>query len=666
MSLFKHVKIHLGNRKSSEDRAGADNGYSPAGIENPPDLQHEDGVFPVTSGVPMAEGENSAADADYEELMHLYQQLRQAYVEKTEYAGELAQNLQQLQLEIEEKDARIEELELSNKRLQEEADAKAAEISKITKDSEAKLAEAENRLKKAEAVSAEKDRKLAETDEKLREALNALKQAKLNRSPDTSSTPGSVNNPKSPKKKIHNSRTKSGKPQGAQKGHKGHARKDLQATETKYLDVPESIKDDAAWEPLPETEWKKRKVVEIRFVPSVVEYVCPIFRNKLTGEVFCPEFPDFCKNEINYGAGLKAVTFLLNNYCNVSIRKTSELISELTNGTIRLSTGFINTLPQEFSNKSVSERLEYFKNLHEGPYMHVDFTNARACGHYKQVAVMVNDKVCMHFLRDKKGFEGLKGTPLEGYLFIVISDHDITFYNYGSAHQECLAHILRALMDIMEMDHVRTWHGKMHDLLQKIIHEFKQANGDLTEERIEEIEKEYKDLVEPGRQEYREYLDEKKKCPEYYKQSFNLWKRFDQSLQQNNHLLFLRVKFEGLKDDSVPLSGTLPYTNNPAELEGRGIKRSLHAKVTFRSDEGGIYLCNARDVLCTCVMQGKSVFEKTLEVFNRPGHNETRKTRAEKDREKAEQAERERLEEEQRLQHEKEEKEAKKKAKATA
>ncbi len=46
--------------------------------------------------------------------------------------------------------------------------------------------------------------------------------------------------------------------------------------------------------------------------------------------------------------------------------------------------------------------------------------------------------------------KGIKGTVTEDYQGILVHDHDVTFYNYGADHQECLAHVLRYLKDSIE------------------------------------------------------------------------------------------------------------------------------------------------------------------------------------------------------------------------
>jgi hypothetical protein len=76
----------------------------------------------------------------------------------------------------------------------------------------------------------------------------------------------------------------------------------------------------------------------------------------------------------------------------------------------------------------------------------------------------------LYFARDKKGHDGIKGTVVEDYQGTLVHDHDVTFYKYGTGHQECLAHVLRYLKDSMDNEKDRTWNRQMHSLIQEMIH----------------------------------------------------------------------------------------------------------------------------------------------------------------------------------------------------
>lgn len=46
----------------------------------------------------------------------------------------------------------------------------------------------------------------------------------------------------------------------------------------------------------------------------------------------------------------------------------------------------------------------------------------------------------------------------------------VTFYNYGTNHQECLAHVLRYLKNSMENEADSVWNIQMYSLMQEMIH----------------------------------------------------------------------------------------------------------------------------------------------------------------------------------------------------
>ena len=104
----------------------------------------------------------------------------------------------------------------------------------------------------------------------------------------------------------------------------------------------------------------------------------------------------------------------------------------------------INNLCQSFAEKTESQRKELFRDMLLSPVMHTDCTNARVNGESSYVFVCaVPDGGVLYFARGKKGHDGIKGTVVEDYQGTLVHDHDVTFYKYGTGHQECLAHVLR-------------------------------------------------------------------------------------------------------------------------------------------------------------------------------------------------------------------------------
>ena len=237
---------------------------------------------------------------------------------------------------------------------------------------------------------------------------NLKLRAQINRDYENSSIPSSKT---LRKKKITNSREKTRRKPGGQPGHKGHCRKKQEPTR-----------------------------------PAVID-------------------------DVNYDGSIRAFLFLINNDCCTSIDKSRQFLSDLTGGKLNISKGMVSRLRRAFALKTEAERRSAYADMLLSPVMHTDCTNGRENGKGCQIYVCATpDGKALYFAREKKGHEGVKGTVTEDYQGILVHDHDRTFYNYGTDHQECLAHVLRYLKGSMDNEPDRTWNKDMHSLVQEMIH----------------------------------------------------------------------------------------------------------------------------------------------------------------------------------------------------
>jgi hypothetical protein len=291
--------------------------------------------------------------------------------------------------------------------------------------------------------------------------------------------------------------------------------------------------------------------------------------------------------------------FLLNNECCTSIDKSRKFLSDLTGGQLNISKGMINKLSKEFSKKSEQERKTMFADMLLSPIMHTDCTNAKVNGKSAYVFICATpDGKAMYFAREKKGHEGVKGTVVEDYQGTLVHDHESTFFNYGSDHQECLAHVLRYLKDSMSNESDRTWNKQMHSLIQKMIHHRKNLppETDCSVEKIAEFESQYKEILHKAKVEY-EYIPPNK----YYKEGYNLYLRMEKYM--SNHLLFLH-------------NYRIPTTNNEAERLLRGYKRKQVQAVSFRSQASIDYLCECMSMLIMMRRnEEQNVFDRVSRTF---------------------------------------------------
>jgi hypothetical protein len=423
--------------------------------------------------------------------------------------------------------------------------------------------------------------------------------AQINRGYENSSIPSSMN---PYHKKIANSRRKTGKRPGGQPGHTGHGRKKQTPTRRIYIPPPEEYTNNPNYKPTGKIITKQ--LIGIRVELVVEEFDTPEFRHIPSRQRVHADFPDGVVNDVNYSGSIRAFAFLLNNHCNVSIAKVSDFLSELTGGELKISTGMINGLSKEFSLKTEAEQRKAFAGLLLSPVMNVDFTSARVNGGHVNVAVCATPSTPMYFAREHKGHEGVRGTPLEDYQGITINDHDKTFYNYGSDHQECLDHPKRYLRASMENEPTLQWNRLMAELLGKMVHFRKHLDPEdgrdpdqIDPDMVAELERRYDEILAIAKAEY-EYEPPSK----YNKDGFNLYKRLLE--YKENHLLFLHDR-------------RVPYTNSLAERLLRVFKRKLHQVMTFRSFTSLHYLCNSLGIVASLRAQNQNLYDSAASVFDR-------------------------------------------------
>ena len=432
--------------------------------------------------------------------------------------------------------------------------------------------------------------------EELKE-LNKKLTAQINRDFENSSLPSSLQGPK--RKKIPNSRVKTGKKPGGQPGHKGHVRKKHLPTETHEIPTPEKYRNNPDYYETGKMI-RKQKVV-LRLSVKIIEYTTKEYRSRSTGARVHAPFPDGCVNDVNYDGTVKALAFLLSNECNVSHGRIRKLLSELTGGEIEISDGMINSLCEEFSSKTEPEKKEITKRLLSSPVMNADFTNANVNGRNAQVLVLASplNGAALYIGREKKGHEGIKGTPLADYVGTVVHDHDRTFYSYGTRHQECTQHDCRYLIDSKENEPDLKWNHQMHALFQEMLH---YRNGlcegdELDPEVVASFETRYDEILDKAQEEYADDPPSK-----YYREGYNLSVRLRE--YKESELLFLHDK-------------RVPANNSLCERLARVYKRKQKQATVLRSQRNLGYICDSLSTVHLLRTNGENVYQEVADVFER-------------------------------------------------
>lgn len=441
-------------------------------------------------------------------------------------------------------------------------------------------------------------KELKDENKELTEAMKRVEEEnqkliiQLNKDFENSSIPSSAQGLK--RKKIPNTRINTGKLPGGQKGHKHHPRKIPPCTNTVILeDLPEFIDNPDLYKT---DKVITKYIIEAHIDVNVTKYCANIWRSKTSKTRYHSPFPSGVKDDINYDGSIKALIFMLTHECCVSAAKTKQFLCEASGGKLNISEGMIKQLSREFCYKSDLEKKSLYNSLQKTSVMHADFTGANVDGKGAQVLILANNNDTLMLAKKHKGHKGIANTPLEDYAGYVIHDHDKTFYSYGSRHQECMQHNIRYLIGSTENEPQLTWNRKMLSLCREMIHA--KNTGNLKDEkRVEEYKHKYDEIIELGKQEYKEHPPNN-----YYKDGFNLLKRLDE--YKESELTFLD-------------NPNIDCDNSRCERYARVFKRKQHQAMVFRSFDYLENTCMSLSIIDSLRRNNDDVFEKMSEIFNR-------------------------------------------------
>ena len=336
-------------------------------------------------------------------------------------------------------------------------------------------------------------------------------------------------------KKIHNSREKTGRKPGGQKGHRGNIPilfenpTEIIEHKQKYCSCGGRVKYSDKYTP--------KQLVDINVSVEIVEH--------RTYEGFCACCKRQIKNRtpindvITYGSNLKSLSAMLTNEGCVSINRTQQMINELTNGLICLSEGTIAKWNKDLAVYVVPAIDKIKESLLVSPVLHKDETGIRTDKTIHWFHVLGNKKHTLYCARRKRGNTADKETDiLPAYGGVLVHDHLKGLYDFTCEHAECNAHILRYLKSAAESKN-RKWVQDMTGLLLDA-KEGAEANG---------VFRRYDEILEQGRQEFLQ--DE---VPDYNGDDMKLLRRMKEYKQE--HLRFASNK-------------NVPFDNNQAERDLR-------------------------------------------------------------------------------------------------
>lgn len=436
---------------------------------------------------------------------------------------------------------------------------------------------------------------IKEKDEMIEKLLNEIDRLKnqLNKDSSNSSKPPSTDTGKKEKSgaNLYNSRKKTDKKIGGQKGHKGHS-----LTKEK---VEKMIEDELVETRTIYHESNNRNgkdVTKYRIGLEVNVYVEEhIFKhNPNTEEKIPKEF----YTDVTYDNSIKALTIELGTYNVVALDRLSDLFNVLSKGVIDISNGTLVNFLKEFSLKSKPTLDNLENDLLNKALMHTDETTNDNKWYIRNYS---NSETVVYKPHKNKGHKQIEEHDiLTRYTGGIMHDHDTAMYKYGSNNYECNVHLGRYLEEIIQNVSEVTWPKDLKELIFKAYHDrkvlIKKGCKSFSNIKTNEISAKYDEIISLAKKESKNI-----KSTYYKEKALKLIRRCEK--YKDNHLAFIY-------DFSVP------FDNNPSERDLRIIKIKTKISGGFKNINSAEAYCNAISIIKTSLKRKINPFESIKDIFN--------------------------------------------------
>lgn len=437
------------------------------------------------------------------------------------------------------------------------------------------------------------------------EAKGAEFEARLNKNSSNSSKPPSSDGYKKPFKN-NNSRKKSGKKTGGQKGHKGKTLKMSETPDHIFKYFPEEC-----------LNCKKFKICKEKFdyerrqVHDIVKPAIDITEHRVYhGE--CPQsgmnvkanFPENVKSPVSYGTLVQSLVILIKNYQFVPYERTCEFLRDVFG--LELSQGSI----ANFENRCADNLSDYYTELVEearqAKILHADETGIRLTGVLFWLHVYSNDSFTFYAYHKNRGKKAIDAIGILMY-FTGLLCHDFwaAYFDTDCRHSMCNAHLLRELKAMLEL-YGENWAEGLIEMLLEIKKRAESTSGNSISSYLYTR---YKNR----------WLDHIRKAIKLHPPPKKIPGK--RGRPKKGKILSLLERLYNHADDILRFAreSIATFDNNLAERDLRMMKTKLKISGCFRSPQGAEAFCIIRSYISTVKKQSRNVFDAIqLAVCSKP------------------------------------------------
>jgi len=306
------------------------------------------------------------------------------------------------------------------------------------------------------------------------------------------------------------------------------------------------------------------EIVRVLFKYRMVSCQCPMEDGKtITGS-----FPEGVNNWFQYGNVIRSLAVTLNTVGMVSYDRIADILKGMIDDK-QLCGTTINSWVKKTAEK-LHPAIRYIKAaVFSGAYLHSDESGVKVKGVLHWIHTACNMMFTYLRVDRQRGDNAMKRIGiLNAYMGTLITDCLASYWDKGTRHGLCNAHLLRELFALVKFfDRDKEWAQKMYDLMK----EMNEARDKLKEaqetqfpaEQLEDFYRRYDEIVKEGMKQHPDSEAMKsKRGKSKQTRGRNLLDRLKE--KKENFLLFL-------------IDFSVPFTNNEAERSLRlvSIKRSV-------------------------------------------------------------------------------------------
>lgn len=396
-------------------------------------------------------------------------------------------------------------------------------------------------------------------------------------------------------------RTRSLRPGGERKsgGQQGHAGSTLQAMEPDAVvtHTPDyCVRCGLSLSEVAGRQWEVRQSVDIPLP------VCPVAINHVSMEKTCQcghcsrgEFPAHVKPGVSYGVNIHAVVAYLSTVQHIPFKRLVETLKDLYG--MEMSQGTVSNILNRMRKQSGGAYEAIRETIGKSPVVGADETGEHLDGRLHWMWTFQNAVATYIFQHPSRGKAAID-THYPGGLpgSILVTDRHRPYFNMEvGGHQICLAHLLRELIYLGELDREQRWSPDLLALLKDSIDLRK--NGMPGEIDTGEIRRRFETLMEQDLSS----LDKQ-------------YRTLQKGLIKHKEHLFVFLEHPDV-----------PYENNASERSIRPLKVKQKVSGMFKSDEGADAFCQLHSIVSTARKNGQDPFRALIAV----AENVIAKTRAE-------------------------------------